>query len=118
MLFNAGGNGKYVRVKNNVFRRKAQFVNQDAVGTFTNFNFALIGVGLAFFVKRHYDCSGAIALEQFGLLLKNVHPFFHRDGIDDALALNAAQTGFDHAPLGAVDHDGHTGNVWLAGDQV
>jgi hypothetical protein len=41
-----------------------------------------------------------------------------RDRVDDALALDAAQAGLDHFPLGGVDHDRHAGDVGLAGDQV
>ena len=118
MLFNAGGNGKNIGVKDDVFRRKAHFIHQHAVSALANLDLALVGVGLAFFVKSHDHSSCAIALEQLGLLLESIDPFFHGDRIDDALALDATQTGFNDAPLGTVDHDGHAGDVGLAGDQV
>ena len=118
VLFNAGGNGKNVRVKNDVFGRKVELIDQHAVGAFANFNLALISVGLTFFVKRHHHRSSTIALEQFGLVHERHQPFLHRYRIDNALALNAAQASLDHAPLGAVDHDGHARNIGLAGDQV
>ncbi len=41
-----------------------------------------------------------------------------RDGIDDALALDALQPGLDHRPLRAVDHDRHARDVRLARDEV
>jgi len=40
------------------------------------------------------------------------------DGVDDALALDALQTGFDDAPLGRVEHDRHAGDVRFAGNEV
>ncbi len=42
----------------------------------------------------------------------------HRDGVDDAFALDALQAGLDHLPLGGVDHDRHARDVRLTGDQV
>lgn len=44
--------------------------------------------------------------------------FLHRDGIDHRLALNAFQTGLDHLPFGAVDHDRHAGDIRLGSDQI
>ncbi len=118
VLFNARGNGKDVRVKDDVFGREVELIDQHAVGALADLNLALIGVGLAFFVKGHDHGRRAITLEQLGLFLEGRQAFLHRDRIDDALALYAAQAGFDHAPLGAVDHDGYARNVGLAGDQV
>ena len=118
VLFNARGNGKDVGVKDDVFRRKAHFIDKNAVSAFANLDFALVGVGLAFFVKSHDHGRRAIALEQLGLLLESIDPFFHGDRVNDALALDAAQARFNDAPLGAVDHDGHARNVGLTGNQV
>ena len=118
VLFDTGGDGEDVGIKNNVFRREVDFVDQQAISALANLNLARIGIGLAFLVKRHHHRSRAVALEQFGLLAKDRLAFFHGDGINNSLALNAAQTGFNHAPLRAVDHDGHAGNVGLAGDQI
>ncbi len=44
--------------------------------------------------------------------------FLHADGIDHALALYAAQPGFDDRPLGRVDHHRNAGNIRLGGQQV
>ena len=61
VLFNAGGNGEDVGVEDDVFGREAYFIDQDSVGAFANFDFALVGVGLAFFVKRHHHSGSAVA---------------------------------------------------------
>jgi hypothetical protein len=118
VLFNAGGDGKNIWVEDDVFRRKAHLVDQHPVSAFANLHLALVGVGLAFFVKRHHHSGRAIALDQLGLALEFVQALFHADGIHNALALDAAQAGLDDRPLAAVDHDGHTGDVWLRCDQV
>ena len=44
--------------------------------------------------------------------------FLHRNRIDDALALNALQPGFDHAPFGGIKHDGHPRDVRLGSHQL
>ena len=49
---------------------------------------------------------------------KGFDALFHRDGVNDAFALNAFQALFNDLPLGGVDHDRHAGNVRLAGNQV
>ena len=72
VLFNARRDGKDVRVKNNVFRRKIKLINQHAVSTLANFDFSLVGIGLAFFVKSHDHGCSTIALEQFGLVLEGL----------------------------------------------
>ena len=118
VLFNARGHSKNVGVKNNVFRRKVQLIDQDAIRPLADFHLALVGVGLAFFVKGHDHGGRAVALEQSGLVLELLHTLLHADRIDDALALDAAQPRLDHLPLGAVHHDRHAGDVGLAGDQV
>ena len=63
VLFNAGSNGKNVGIENDVFGRKVHLVHQHAVGAFANFNFALVGIGLAFFIKRHDHRGSAIAFD-------------------------------------------------------
>ena len=118
VLFDAGGNGEDVGVEDDVFGRKPHLIDQDAVGAFADFDLALKGVGLAFFVKGHDHGGRAVAFDEPRLVLEFVHPFFHRDGIDNALALQAAQARFDHFPLGAIDHHRHFGDVRLRADQV
>ena len=118
VLFDAGGDGKNVRVKNDVFGWKAHLVHQHAVSAFTNLDLAFVGVGLAFFVKRHDHGRCAIALNQLGLAFELVQAFFHADRVDDALALNAAQTGFDHRPFARIHHHRHAGDVGLTGHQI
>ncbi len=118
VLLNAGGDGKDVGVEDDVFRRKADFVDQNVVGAFADLVLARLGVGLTRFIKGHDDDRSAVALAQAGVLLELLDAFFHGDRVDDALALDAFQAGFDDRPLRAVDHDRHARNVRLRGDQV
>ena len=99
VLFNARGDGKNVGVENNVFRCEVQLIDQDAVCTFTNLDFSRIGVGLTLFIKRHDNRRCTITLDESGLLFELRQPFFHGDGIYDALALNASQASLNHAPF-------------------
>ncbi len=118
VLFDTGGDREDVRVEDNVFRREADFIHQDVVGAFADFFLARFGVGLAGLVERHHHHRRAVALAQPGVVNELLHAFLHADGVDDALALDALQAGFDHFPLGGVDHDRHAGDVRLAGNQI
>ena len=118
VFFNACCNRKNIGIENDVFRWEVHFIYQDAVSTLTNFFLACKRIGLAFFIKRHHHRGRAIAFDQGGLSFELFHAFFHADGVDDAFALDATQTGFDHRPFARVDHDRHARNVGLARHQV
>ncbi len=118
VLLDAGGDREDVGVEDDVLGRKADLVDQDAVGALADLDLALVGVGLALLVEGHHDRRRAVAPQQRGLVLELGLALLHADRVDDALALDAAQAGLDHFPLGAVDHDRHARDVGLARDQV
>ena len=118
VFFDAGGDGKDVGIEDDVLGREAHLFDQNLVGTLANLDLALVGVGLPLLVKRHDHRGRTVAADQLGLALEFIDTLFHADRVDDALALDAAQTGFDHRPLGRVDHDRHAGDVGLAGHQI
>jgi hypothetical protein len=118
VLFDAGGDGEDVGVEDDVLGRETHLIDQDAPGAFADLDLARIGVGLTLLVKGHHHGRGAIAFDQPRLALELRHPLLHGDRVDDALALDALQAGFDHAPLGRIDHDRHARDVGLTGDQV
>ncbi|OIQ65159.1 hypothetical protein GALL_532860 [mine drainage metagenome] len=99
VLLNAGGNGKDVGVKNDVFGRKTDLIDQDAVSPLANLDLALVGVGLALLVKRHHHSGSTIAAQQFGVVLEGIDTFLHADRVDHGFALHAAQAGLDDAPF-------------------
>ena len=118
VLLDPGRNGEHVRIKDDVFGREADLPGQQGVGTRADLDLALHGVGLAFLVEGHHHDRGAVAAHQPRLAQELFLALLHRDGIDDALALQAFQSGLDHAPLGAVDHHRDPGDVRLGGNQV
>src|ERR1017187_1935506 len=118
MLFHAGADGEHVRIKDDVLRREADRPGEQIVGALADRDAALEGVGLAALVKSHDDDGGAMAANQFCLVKKLLFAFFKADRIDDALALQTFQPGFDDFPLRGVHHDGHFANVRLTGDEV
>ena len=68
VLVHAGGDGEDVRVEDDVLRREAGLLRQDAVGAGANFLPALKGVGLAALVEGHDDDGGAVAADETGLV--------------------------------------------------
>src|SRR5699024_12834052 len=61
-------------------------------------------IGLAFFVEGHDDDRCAVAANLARFFQESFFALTEADRVDDALALQAAQAGFDHAPFGGVDH--------------
>ena len=118
VLRDPGRHGEDVGVEDDVLGRKADLVDEDAVGPLADGHLAVGGVGLALLVEGHDHHRGAVAQALAGLVAESVLAFLHRDRIDDGLALHALQPRLDHLPLGGVDHDRHAGDVGLGGDQL
>ena len=118
VLLDAGGHREDVRVEDDVLGRESDFVDEDAVGAPADLDLALVGVGLSLLVEGHHHGRRAVAAQQLRLVAELVFAFLHADRVDDALALDAAQPGFDHLPFRAVDHDRHARYVGLRRDQV
>ena len=118
VLLDAGGDGEDVGVEDDVLGREADLVHQDVVGAGADLDLALLGVGLALLVERHDHDRGAVAAHLAGVRDEGLDALLHGDRVHDRLAGDAFQAGLDHAPLGAVDHDRHAGDVGLGGDQL
>ena len=99
MLFDAGCDGKDVGIKNDVLRRESHFIDKHAVGALADLNFALETISLSLFVEGHDDRRGAISADEAGLFLEFFRTFLEADRVDDALALDAAQTGLEDFPF-------------------
>src|SRR5918994_680510 len=67
VLFNAGGDGQYVGIENNVLGWESNLLGEDLVRAGTNLDLAFIGVGLPEFVERHHDNRRAVTTDQLGL---------------------------------------------------
>src|SRR5262249_22256655 len=107
-----------VWIENEIAGWKSQPLRQQPIGAFADFNLALEGVGLAVFIKRHdYDRRSALP-NKSSLSEKFLIPRLELSRVDHPFALDAAETGFDHTPFRAVDHDRDPGNIGLAADQT
>ncbi len=76
VLLHSGGDRQNVRVEDDVFRREADFVDKQIVGSLADSDFVVFVRGLALFVECHHDGGGAVLANQPGatqeLLLR--HP--------------------------------------------
>ena len=79
---------------------------------------ALEIVGLALFVECHHDYGRAITPDQSRLAQEFLFAVFQTDRIHDCFALHAFQSGLDHVPLRAVDHDWDSCDLRFARDQI
>ena len=118
VLLDPGGDREDVRIEDDVLGRKADLIDEDAVGARADRDFALGGVGLALLVERHDHRRRAVAADAPGDGDERLLALLQADRVDDALALQALQPGLDHRPLGRVDHHRHPRDVRLGGDQV
>src|SRR6185437_10081674 len=118
MLLDAGSDGEDIRIENNVFRWKADFLREQLVGAAADRDLALQRISLALLVERHDDDGGAVAAHQPGLRQEFLHSFLHGNRVHQRLALDALQPSLDHLELGGVDHDRHAGDIRLGGEQV
>ena len=118
VFLHAGGDGEDIRVEDDVGGRETEPVDQQAVGPRADADPGVAVGGLALLVERHDDRSGAVTPDELRAPEKLRLAVLQREGVDDAPALQAFQAGLEHAPFGAVDHEGDPGDFGLGGDEV
>lgn len=118
VLFDTGGNRKYIRVEDDVLARKPHLLGKERPGALADGDSPRGRIGLALLVKGHHDNGRAIATAELGLANELVFAFLHGNRVDDCLTLHTTQARLDDAPLGAIDHDWNAGNVGLGGEQI
>ena len=118
VLGDPGRHGEHVRVEDDVLRGEPGRPDEQVVGPSTDGHLPLGGVGLAQLVEGHHDHAGAEVVDPPGLGQERVLALLEADRVDHALALHAPEPGLEHAPAGAVDHDGDPGDLGLGRDQV
>jgi hypothetical protein len=118
MLLDAGGDGEDVGVEDDVLGREAGLLREEFVGARADADLLVARGGLALLVEGHDDGGGAVAAEQAGAAEKLGLAVLEGDGVDDALALQALETGLEDGPLRGVEHHGHAADVGLGGDEV
>ena len=77
VLFNTSSDGKDIRIKDDVLRQEANFVNQYVVSAGTYSDLTLCAICLAVLVKRHNDYCGTVFLTQACVADKLLFAFFH-----------------------------------------
>ena len=100
VFLDTGGNGKDIRVEDDVLGWKADLPGEDLVGACTNLVFAGARVGLTGFIKGHDDGRGTVAPDETRMPNEFLFTFLEADGIHDALALDALQARLEDVPLG------------------
>ncbi len=118
VLLHAGGHGEDVGIEDDVFRRKADLVNEDSISPFADANLLFVGRGLTLFVEGHHDHRRAILEHMRGVAAKCFFANFQRNRVHNALALQALEPGLNHFPLRRVHHEGGFGHFRLAGQQL
>ena len=118
VFFDSRANGENRRIHDNVGRRRSYFFRQDAISSSGDGHFAFGCVGLAFFVEGHHHHAGSVAPDLSRLFAKNVLALFQAYGIDDSLALQTFQGGFDHAPFRAVHQNGHARDIGFGSECI
>ena len=113
-----GGDGEDVRIENNVLRRELCALGEQVITPLANLDAARKGIGLSLLIKGHHHDRRAIATNESGLFKEALFAFFERNGIDDALALEATQARLQHRPLRRIDHDRHPSDVGFGRDQI
>ena len=88
MFVNAGGDGKYVGVKDNVFGWEPD-VGEHLISAFANIDLALFCISLAFFIECHDNDGGTVSHTFARMFAELVFAFFHADRVDDGFARHA-----------------------------
>ena len=72
VLFDAGGDGEDVGVEDDVFRREADLVDQQAIGALADLGLASESIRLALLVEGHHHHRGAVTHAAGRLLTEGV----------------------------------------------
>ena len=91
VFFNPGRDREDIRIKDDVFWRKANLFGQDRVGPGTNLDLAISGVSLSGFIKSHDNDRRSIGQTGTRLFQEWLFAFLQGNRIDNRLALHAAE---------------------------
>ena len=111
----AGGNGKHVRVEDDVERIHAHLLREQTICALGYLDASLVCGSLSLLVEAHHHDRGTVAPHVAGMTEEHLLAFLQRDRVDYRLALHALQSGGDNVPLGRVDHHRHLRYVGLRG---
>ena len=118
VLLDSRGDGKDVRVEDDVLGREPGLAEEQVVRAPEDLDLPLDRVGLPALVERHDDDRGAERADRARLLEERLLALLQRDRVHDALALEAAQPRLERREARAVDHDRQARGLRLGGEQV
>ncbi len=118
MLFHSRRHGENVGVEDDVFRRKADLVDENLVGTLADADLVFVGGGLALLVEGHDHSRRSILENSRGILTELRFALFERDRVNDSLALQALEACLDDLPLRGVHHKRNLCDLGLTGQQL
>ena len=118
VLLNSGRDRENIGVENDVLGREARLFRQELVRARADLGLALERVGLALLIERHHHHRRAIGAHEPRLAQEFLLAFLHRDRVDDRLALDAFESGFDDREFRGIDHHRHARDIRLRGDKV
>jgi hypothetical protein len=88
--------GEDVHVEDDVLGREADDVDEQPVGALADGNLALDRLGLPLLVERHHDDASSVAADDARLLEERLLALLEAERVDDALALQALESGLEH----------------------
>ena len=95
----AGGHGQHIGVENDVGGRNCGLIDEQAVGTLTDFDAPAESVGLSFLVERHHDHSGSVTVYLPGFGEEFFLAFLQGYRVDDGFALDDFERRADSGPV-------------------
>ena len=117
MFLDAGGHREDVGIEDDVFGRETGLFREQVVGPLADRHATFDVGGLPLLVEGHDDDGGAVAADRPRVPQERLLPLLEADGVDDALALDALEPGFQDLESRTVNHHGHAGDVGLAGEE-
>ena len=87
MLFNTCGYCKNIGIENNILRVESYLFYQYFIRACTNFYFTVLGIGLSYFIKSHYNDSRTKCFTDMRLFNKLGFSFLHGNGVHNTFSL-------------------------------
>jgi len=94
-----------VGIEDDVLWGEPGLLGQQVISATADGYLALDGVGLPLLVEGHDHDSGPVIANAAGLIEEYLLALLEADRVHHAFALDALESGLEHAPARAVDHD-------------
>mmetsp|Transcript_22181 Transcript_22181/g.87376 ORF Transcript_22181/g.87376 Transcript_22181/m.87376 type:complete len:833 (-) Transcript_22181:42-2540(-) len=117
VLLHAGGDREDVGVEDDVERRKARLLGEEAVGARADLHLALLAHRLALLVKGHHNHGRAQPAHDARLREERLLALLEADAVHDAAALRALEPLHHHVELARVQHERKARHARLGREQ-